>query len=343
MINPSAYVLNPASSDPFVFVFQIFTTIIIGIVLAILVRSCFVMVREKTFKTTVLFGGRYFRTLKPGLHLKLPYPIEMVDMTKHTVIAELPVEVKSLTKDRANISLGVRVQYVANENKAYEAAYMLENPEVQIRSYIENTMRAQITTMNVEDVFSSTNEFERSVQTELETRFHGYGYNIINVLIDQPQLSKELTEAYQAKLVAVQLQAAATAEGEATRIKMVAKANAEGESLVVKATAFKEFRKIVAEGNAEAINAFLNDLPDSSITGKDVMNFFAGIDERDALRDVGQHGGRVVMIAGQTNGNPIATTTAAVEAALEGSAPTNSAGKKTKKVEVPVEAPTEGK
>jgi regulator of protease activity HflC (stomatin/prohibitin superfamily) len=194
---------------------------------------------------------------------------------------------------------------------------MLENPEMQIKSYIENTMRAQITTMNVEDVFSSTNEFESSVQQELETRFHAYGYNIINVLIDQPQLSKELTAAYQAKLVAVQLQEAATAEGEAIRIKMVAKANAEGESLVVKANAFKEFRKVVAEGNAEAINAFLNDLPDASITGKDVMQFFAGIDERDALRDVGQNGGRVVMITGQTNANPIAGTTAAIEAAVK--------------------------
>jgi regulator of protease activity HflC (stomatin/prohibitin superfamily) len=300
--------MNPNSINPFEMVFSLFLSFIAIIIVGLIIRSCFVMVREKSFKTTVLFGSRYFRTLKPGLHLKFPYPFE---------IAELPVEVKSLTKDRANITLGVRVQYVANEDKAYEAAYMLENPEMQIKSYIENTMRAQITTMNVEDVFSSTNEFESSVQQELETRFHAYGYNIINVLIDQPQLSKELTAAYQAKLVAVQLQEAATAEGEAIRIKMVAKANAEGESLVVKANAFKEFRKVVAEGNAEAINAFLNDLPDASITGKDVMQFFAGIDERDALRDVGQNGGRVVMITGQTNANPIAGTTAAIEAAVK--------------------------
>lgn len=343
MINPSAYVMNSNHLSPFEFVFSIFLSIIAIIFVALLIRSCFVMVREKSFKTTVLFGSKYFRTLKPGLHLKFPYPFEMVDRTGYTGIAELPVEVRSLTKDRANITLGVRVQYVANEDKAYEAAYMLENPEMQIKSYIENTMRAQITTMNVEDVFSSTNEFENSVQKELETRFHDYGYNIINVLIDQPQLSRELTEAYQAKLVAVQLQEAATAEGEAIRIKMVAKANAEGESLVVKANAFKEFRKVVAEGNAEAINAFLHDLPDASITGKDVMQFFAGIDERDALRDVGQNGGRVVMIAGQTNGNPIATTTAAIEAALERSSATSGAGKKTKKGEALLEAPAEGK
>jgi len=48
------------------------------------------------------------------------------------------------------------------------------------------------------------------------------------------------------------------------------------------------------------------------------MQFFAGIDERDAMRDIGQNGGRVVMIAGNTqgNGNHIASTTAGVEAAL---------------------------
>src|SRR5690606_37439499 len=123
---------------------------ILAAAITILAISCFVMVREKSFKTTTLFGGKYFRTLKPGIHLNMPWPIAIVDRSLSTRIAELPLEVHSLTKDRAKITLSVRVQYKANENKAYEAAYMLEDAEDQIKSYIENTIRSEITAMTVE-------------------------------------------------------------------------------------------------------------------------------------------------------------------------------------------------
>lgn len=277
--------------------------------------STIVLVREKTYATTLLFGSKFNRVLSPGLHFKLPFPFETLDFRVTTAIQELPLEVSSLTLDKAKIKLAVRVQVVPNSDKYYEAAYMLDNPLSQIASYIENTVRSQVTRMNVEDVFSATDQFENEVKSVLETKFSEYGYDIVNVLIDQPTLSEEMTNAYEAKLVAMRRQEAATAEGEAERIRLVAKANAEGESLKVKASAFKEFRKIIAEGNSIAIKEFLKDMSDKSLVARDVLEFFAGVDERDALRDAAQYGGKVVYIAGQQkdDGN-IRNIMAAIEA-----------------------------
>jgi hypothetical protein len=73
-------------------------------------------------------------------------------------------------------------------------------------------------------------------------------------------------------------------------------------ALKTKAEAFKAVRQIVAEGNAEAIKAFLADLKDDSLNAKSVLDFFSALDEREAWRDASSHGGSSVYIGGAGRG-----------------------------------------
>jgi regulator of protease activity HflC (stomatin/prohibitin superfamily) len=265
--------------------------------------SLVVIVPEKSFKTTSWFGSKFMRILKPGLRVKLPWPLEQIDVSMSTKVQPLSVKVTSMTQDNAQISIQAAVHYTPKEGSYYQAAYALEAPESQMTTYLDNFLRAQIKTLNVQQVFSSTTEFQQEITAKLAEKFAEYGYAIENVLVGEPILSDQMSKSYERKLIAEQEQQAAVAEGAALKTRLTMKAEAEGESLKIKALAFKEFRKLIAEGNTEAIKTFLDDLHDGSLNARSVLEFFSGLDEREAYRDAASQGGKSVYIGGGNNGN----------------------------------------
>ncbi|MCZ7861351.1 SPFH domain-containing protein [Agrobacterium salinitolerans] len=271
--------------------------------LGVWLLTIFVVVPEKTFKTTSWFGSKFMRILKPGLRIKLPYPFEIVDVSMSTKVQPIGVKVTSMTQDNAQISIQASVHYTPKEGSYYQAAYALENPEGQMATYLDNFLRAQVKTLDVQQVFSSTTEFQQDIMEKLSEKFGEYGYKIENVLVGEPILSEQMAKAYERKLIGEQEKQAAVAEGDALKTRLTMKAEAEGESLKIKAQAFKEFRKLIAEGNTEAIKTFLDDLHDGSLNAKSVLDFFSGLDEREAYRDAATHGGKSVFIGGGNGGN----------------------------------------
>jgi regulator of protease activity HflC (stomatin/prohibitin superfamily) len=280
--------------------------------------TAFVVVPEKSFKTTAWFGSKFLRVLEPGLRIKMPYPFETIDVSMSTKVQPISVKVTSMTRDNAQITIQASVHYIPREGSFYEAAYSLEDPESQMTTFLDNFLRAQIKTLDVQQVFSSTTEFQQDITDKLSNKFGEYGYTIENVLVGEPTLSEKMAQSMEARLIAEQQNQAAVAEGQALKTRLTMKAEAEGESLKIKAHAFKEFRKLIAEGNTEAIKTFLADLPDGSLDAKSVLDFFSGLDEREAYRDAAAHGGKSVYIGGNAGnrGNGLAENVAAALTAV---------------------------
>jgi regulator of protease activity HflC (stomatin/prohibitin superfamily) len=272
------------------------------IVLVLWALTMFVFVPEKTFKTTTWFGTKFASILKPGVRIKLPFPIQMVDVSLSTKVLQLQVSAASMTIDNAQITISASVNYFPKEGQLYAAAYQLDNPIEQMKTHVDNYLRAQLKKSTVEQVFSSTVEFQDVIKHNLSEEFANYGYEIKNVLVSDPVLSRALAESYERKLIADQGQLAASAEGETLKIKMTTKAEADAAALNIKADAFKDFRRKIAEGNTEAINAFLTGLPDGSLNARSVLDFFSGLDEREAIRDAAAQGANVVFVTGGSHG-----------------------------------------
>jgi len=289
--------------------------IALAIIALIVAKSAIVIVPEKQ-SVSVLRLGQYNRTLKAGLRFKLPWPIESTDVVLSHQVNQLEAEIKAMTQDKAFVSIPVKVQHRVLAGREYQAAYELDDPEAQIKVYIENVIRTQATTMDLNAIFGNKDAFENAVEAELKEKFGGFGYEIVNVLVDQPQPSGEMAQAFERVLRSKREQEAATNEAAAIKIKRVGEAEAEAESLRIKSEMFVKVRKIIAEGNSEAMQEFLKH-SDGSIAAKDVLAFFAGIDERDALRDASSKGAKVVYIAGASRdgGKQIGGLTAGVEAA----------------------------
>jgi len=261
----------------------------------IVLFSIFVVTRQKTSKILTLFG-RFHKATSPGLSMKLPWPFVTMDGVIELNIQEIKGEVTVKSSDNAFLTIPWALQFKVIESKVKEAYYELDDPQAQMTSYILNTLRGEASNLTMEQLFKSNESFEKAVDETLSLRFDKYGYEIINVLVDDPQPSEELKVAFDEVIASKREKEAAQNKADAVRIKMIGEAEAEGESLKIKAKAFKEFRKEIAEGNSEAIKVFLHDIEDGGLSSKDVLSFFDGVDLRDAIRDAAKHPGNMIVV-----------------------------------------------
>lgn len=292
--------------------FYIMLAVIFGLYF---MSSCWLVVSEQTYVTTTLFGGRFYKTYKSGLHLKMPWPIESRDLTISTKVQQVSIHVSSLTSDGAQMTLRVNAQISPSGDKLYEAAYTLNNPMAQIQSFLESMLRSEINGNTVTGILKSKNEMAEKIKSELSHEFEKYGYDLKALLFDEPQLSDDMKSAFERKLIADRSLEAANAEGEVEKRIKLKRAEAEGETLITKTKAWVTARKLMGEGNAEALNAFVSGIHDGSVLAKDALSFFAGFDKRDTIRDAASHGAKVVFVEGaDTNMNQMV---AAVQAGTD--------------------------
>lgn len=264
--------------------------IIIG---ALLLSSMIVLTGQQTVRMIETFG-KFSGIRTAGLSFKAPWPIQSASTQFSLRQLQLSEDVGVKSVDNAFLNVPIKLQYRVNPEAAQDAYYKLDNPVEQIRSYIVNQVRATAGGLTFEELFKSRDTFEGDVEETLSDKMAEFGYIIVNVLVDDPQPSEDLRDAFDRVIASQRLKEAATNEGEAARIMSVANAEAEGEALEIKGRAYAKFRKTVADGNAEALNSFVGE---TGLTAKDGLTFFNSINEMEALRDAAQHGGKVVFIS----------------------------------------------
>lgn len=272
----------------YIFIVGIFSLIITFIILTMIVIT-----GQQNVRMVETFG-KFSSVRTAGLSFKLPWPIQSASRSFSLRQLQLAEDVGVKSVDNAFLTVPIKLQYRVNPELADDAFYKLDDPEGQIRSYIVNQVRATASDLSFEQLFRSRNTFESDVAETLTDKMTEFGYTIVNVLVDDPQPSKDLRDAFDRVISSQRLKEAAANEGEAARIMSVAKAEAEGEALEIKGKAYAEFRKTVAEGNAEALNKFVGE---TGLTAKDGLTFFNSINEMEAVRDAAQQGGKIVFIA----------------------------------------------
>lgn len=266
----------------------------IVIVVVLLLPSMIVITSQQNVRLIETFG-RFSSVRQAGLSLKLPWPIQTATSNFSLRVREIAEEVGVKSLDNAFVAVPIRVQFAVRNGGESDAYYRLEDPDAQIRSYVVNQVRSTASGMTFDDLFRSRDAFETDVETTLAKRMSEFGFKIENVLVDDPQPSRELREAFDRVIAAQRLKEAATNEGEALRIKQVAAAQAEGESLRIRGEAYAAFRNIIAEGNAEALTRFT---ATTGLTAKNALEFFISVNEMEAVTTAAQSGGRVVFVAG---------------------------------------------
>lgn len=268
--------------------------IILGIILILtfagLLISALELVSEKN-AVVIERLGKFHAIFGAGLHLRIPL-IDRKVATLSLQIQQMEAHVKVKTQDNVFVTLPVTVQYRIQETNVRQAHYEIENPGAAIEALVLNEVKTTAAGMALDDVFASRDHIQDEVKNTLGDELGRYGYEIINVVVDNPALSAELETSFNSVMAAQREQDAATMLAEATRIKMVGEATAEAASLDIKGRAIVSFRNTIAEGNAEAIQKMT---ADTDLSGNSALRYFEVTDSNDAIRDAAGKGATIVV------------------------------------------------
>nr|WP_225750889.1 SPFH domain-containing protein [Pseudoclavibacter sp. Marseille-Q3772] len=224
--------------------------IILILVLLVLITQTFFTTRSATNKIIERFG-KFIRVTKPGLNMKIPF-IDRVVVEMSLRLQQLNVLVETKTKDNVFVNVPVAVQYRPLFDRVPEAYYSLSTPEEQIRSYVFDTIRTTLAALTLDEAYSNKDAIANDIETRLQRQMAQYGYQIANTLVtDISPTDARVRESMNRINAAQREREAASAEGEAVKIRAIKSAEAEAETKRLQGVGVASQRKAIVEGLAE--------------------------------------------------------------------------------------------
>ena len=233
--------------------------------------------------------GKYHTTLKPGLSFLVPgidHIVEHVDLRvrEHTSV----IDVK--TADNMFVQLPVALMLKVVDARAEDAYYKLTD-EGMVTTWVLNTLRATTAKMKLSDLYEDRTRLAADVKDELTASMGDYGYEIVNVLVDQPSVSLDVQASFNRVVSSQREKEAAVQEAEAKKIRIVGEATAEAESQKLRAQALADARSILVEGLTTA----LAKAKDTGIPEAEIMQLLVETNRLDTIKYASEHGRLVLM------------------------------------------------
>lgn len=238
-----------------------------GLILLILVAVWFAMPGSGWYQVgpnqngVVLRFGEYTRTTNPGLHFKLPTPIETVLLPEVTTTNSITIgngpEGQMLTRDENIVDLDFAVQWrvdLSYPDGVRDYLFNVRRPENTVRAVAESAMREVIGTSDLEfiitegrgEVSQRTRELVQATLNEYEA-----GIQILQINLQTAQPPASVIESFRDVDVAEQDAERARLEATAHANRVIPAARGVAAQLTQSAQAYRDSVIAQAQGDAD--------------------------------------------------------------------------------------------
>eukprot|EP00656_Telonema_subtile_P001849 TRINITY_DN10800_c0_g1_i6.p1 TRINITY_DN10800_c0_g1~~TRINITY_DN10800_c0_g1_i6.p1 ORF type:complete len:290 (-),score=78.68 TRINITY_DN10800_c0_g1_i6:67-936(-) len=235
--------------------------------------------------------GKFDRLGQPGCICLNPLTCETVAHTVSTRVELIPLKCETKTAD--DVFVDVAVQVNTRVNDPHKSYYQLQDPVRQIRAYVEDSVRAMVPTMKLDEVFEKKNLVADKIKSDLIQSLSAYGYEIVSALVTEVEPETQVKNAMNRKNAAVRLRQAAVDESEAEKIRVVKVAEANADAAALAGSGVARQRKEIVDGLRDAVKEFGQSIEGTS--SREVMNIVLMTQYFDTLKDIGA-GGRCSTI-----------------------------------------------
>jgi HflK protein len=251
--------------------------------LALYVGSGFYMVSPDESGVIERFGRKLLPYREPGLHYKLPWPMDALTRIKaaHVRVAEIgfrtvdstpenepssyewnaqhssgriqkvPEESAMLTGDQNMIELYATVHYVPAHPDDF--LFRQLDGDATVRAAAESVLQTVVTSSSLDDVLTEgRRQLEQRAQNELQRRLdrYGAGVQVLEVKLEDAHPALEVVDAFREVSDAFEEKNRLINEAEGYRNEQVALAQGNAKAALENARAYSLGRKTRAEGDA---------------------------------------------------------------------------------------------
>ena len=216
----------------------------------------------------VLRFGEYVRQLPPGLHFRLPYPIEEVKLPQVTrlnrveigmrssegsglSVRDVPEESLMLTGDENIVDIDFVVVWKISDAPDY--LFKIQNPKGSVKDVSESSMREIIGQSDIEPILTSSRaETEGKVQNPIQRILDGYqaGIEIVEVQLQKVDPPAQVIDAFRDVQAARADEERLQNEAQAYANRIVPEARGEAERILQSAQGYRD--RVIAEAKGEA-------------------------------------------------------------------------------------------
>ncbi len=206
------------------------------------------------------FGQIKSVVTEPGLHWKLPRPLEnVVYLDKRILTLDSPDTGSIQTAEKKNVVVDWLVKWRISDAKQFirNSGTNTTNVEQRLTSVVQDALNSEITKRTVRDVLATEREaVMQGVKRRLAEDARNFGIEIVDVRVKRVDFPASVVDSVYQRMqserqqVASELRATGEAEGEELR------ANAERQRDEVLASAYAVAEKIKGEGDAQASSLY---------------------------------------------------------------------------------------
>lgn len=277
---------------------QIILGIIAVIVLLIVLPGTLFTVGQQTVAIVERFG-KFRKVAGAGLNVKVPF-IDRVAVRMPLRIQQMDVRVETKTKDNVFTALSISVQLGVIPERVTDAWYKLTDATKQVEAYVFDAVRAKVPTLSLDEVFEKKDDIATQVNQDLSEEMASFGYTIVKTLVTDVEPDESVKKAMNAINAARRTQEAATAQGEADKIKVVKAAEAEAESKRLQGVGIAAQRKAIATGLRESIEDIREGI--GAETADPAMQMLLMTQYFDTLNSLGKAGSTTILLPGSPSG-----------------------------------------
>ena len=195
--------------------------------------------------------GRYSRTLKPGLHVLIPFLDRLkplVDM-REQVITFPPQPV--ITEENLVVNIDSVIYFQVTEPKS--ATYEIADYIAGVEQLTVTTMRNVIGGMTLEETLTSRDKISGQLRGVLDDATTRWGIRVNRVELKAVDPPKTIQEAMEKQMRAERDRRAAILTAEGVKQSEILRAEGEKQGAVLKAEGYREAQILNAEGESKAI------------------------------------------------------------------------------------------
>lgn len=234
----------------------------------------FLSVPQSHVTVTTIFG-KYCRTLKPGLHLRIPFEIRHsvtnwgTVANKNGYYIELAEQITDTSpkqchsKDNVPVTIDASIYWRITDVR--RALFEVDNLPRSITDSALNALRSEIGKLSLDEVLSSRRELSDSVAASLGDVAAQWGAEISRVEIQELQTSSETEDAMRMEMAAERKRRAYILESEGKALAMEKEAEANAFALRAKADA--DAYAIRAKADAEAYSLRIRSEAEAAYAG----------------------------------------------------------------------------